>query len=213
MWNRKLWIPFKEEVCIGDLGHSRKKSESRNGKLLYHADVCWLSMAKFLLRYRDLLQEVKEVLMSRSEECVHLDRQDWPMDLAFRVDIVTCIYLNGQPLVLPSTQTTTGSILDSWSYLDPSGSLNCKARDKFMLIEDLRIGHWPSVFFSWAMHSRELQPFSVVHRQGHQILHHWPQVGPQPSFSWDLSFVKGKSFLLGPLLASQIKCSTWWEGY
>jgi hypothetical protein len=62
-------------------------NESEHGELIYHADVRWLSTAVFLQRFRDLLLEDKEFLISREKVFFQLNDHEWLMNVPFVVDI------------------------------------------------------------------------------------------------------------------------------
>lgn len=86
-----------------------EENESKYGELLYHADVRWLSRGIFLQRFRDLLQEVKDFLISKNEVYVELTDDVWLMDLAFVTDITN--HLNELNLQLQGQNQTIAELI------------------------------------------------------------------------------------------------------
>lgn len=64
-----------------------EECEADHGELLLHTDVRWLSRAKFLKRFRDLLPEVKQFLTAKGETHPELEDKRWLLNLAFLCDI------------------------------------------------------------------------------------------------------------------------------
>jgi hypothetical protein len=84
-------------------------NESEHGELVYHAHVHWLSRAVFLQRFRDLLHEVKEFLISTEEVFVQLNDHKWLKDLAFVMDVTN--HLNKFNLQLQGKKKTIGEMI------------------------------------------------------------------------------------------------------
>ena len=57
------------------------------GKPLLHTDVRWLSRAKFLKRFLNLLPEIKEFIAYGNKSYSQLGVDNWRHDLAFLSDI------------------------------------------------------------------------------------------------------------------------------
>ncbi|KAL1492435.1 hypothetical protein ABEB36_010687 [Hypothenemus hampei] len=64
-----------------------EECESDLGELLLHTDVRWLSRAKFLKRFLDLLPEIKEFMATTNKSYPQLEDNKWVLDLAFLSDI------------------------------------------------------------------------------------------------------------------------------
>ncbi|XP_057190131.1 general transcription factor II-I repeat domain-containing protein 2-like [Triplophysa rosa] len=77
---RRLFRTFLEEA---DCNHT---------DLLLHTDVRWLSRGKFLERFRGLLPEIKEFLLStHNTEFKQLENEQWLLDLAFLTDLTNML--------------------------------------------------------------------------------------------------------------------------
>lgn len=64
-----------------------EECEADHGELLLHTDVRWLSRARFLKRFRELLSEIKQFLRTKEETYPQLEDRRWLLDLAFLCDI------------------------------------------------------------------------------------------------------------------------------
>jgi hypothetical protein len=61
--------------------------DSEKGDVLLHADVRWLSRAKVMLRFCQLLPEIRVFLTLKCKEFVELSSPEWLVKLAFLTDI------------------------------------------------------------------------------------------------------------------------------
>lgn len=85
--------------------------ESESGDVVYFSDVRWLSRGKTLLRFYNLIEEIKFFLQMKGQNYPDLDNENWMSDFAFGVDITS--HLNELNLKLQGKNKLIHELLGS----------------------------------------------------------------------------------------------------
>lgn len=64
----------------------RFENEDNDKELLLHTNVRWLSRSRFLMRFLELLEDVKSFLSERGDSYPQLTNKEWLLDISFLAD-------------------------------------------------------------------------------------------------------------------------------
>jgi hypothetical protein len=90
--------------------------EAEYGDVIYYSEVRWLSKAKVLQRFYDLLPEIKLFMDMKGRPVDEFDNEEWIADLAFLVDITNHISslnltMQGKNLIISAFITNIKSFI------------------------------------------------------------------------------------------------------